>query len=429
MLAKQRTGIGRQSDILVDSQFVSWLRFALRHLYEPSVLQGSPLIGWLGLSTCLNPTSELRRVLAKEIRDMAPQADTPPGCELWRVYEILLYRYVQHNSEVQVADQLGISTRHLRREEHKAVEALAARLQRRICREEPTPGSEPQTRAGVRQADQEPATVDDEIAWLKRSEMQKLVNPTEALHSVLQLVRPLIERYNVKFDIISADEQLPLCVVRPAAFKQVLLSLLTVAIRVTERKLVRVSLQGGNVHVEFCIQSIGQRPGACSASENAANIGIARRLAESCGAQVITDDSVEDLVAIVTFPSIEQVSVLVIDDNLDTLRLLQRYATGTPYRVYGAQDLSGGLALVKEIQPRIIVLDVMMPDMDGWEILGQLRQHPLTCHIPIVVCTILPQQELALSLGATGFVGKPISRQDFLGALASLLPSSVPKLS
>ncbi len=405
----------------MESQFLSWVRFALRHLYEPSVLQNSPLIEWLGLSACLNPASELRHMLAKEIRAMAPQADAPPGCELWRVYEILLYRYVQHNSEVQVADQLGISTRHLRREERKAIEALAARLQG-MGRKELKPASETQPLDDVRQADQRPTAVDNEIAWLKRSETQKLVSPGEALHSVLQLVRPLAERYKVQIDIVGGEEQLPPCIAHPVAFKQVLLNLLTVAIRATEGKLVRISLQQGNLYTEFCIRSVGRRPGALSFPENAANIEMARRLAESCGAQVATDDSVEDLVAIAHFPSVEQIPVLVIDDNLDTLRLLERYATGTPYRIYGAKDLTSGLALVKEAQPRIIVLDVMMPDMDGWEILVQLRQNPLTCQIPIVVCTILPQQELALSLGATGFVSKPISRQGFLDALASWLP-------
>ena len=58
-----------------------------------------------------------------------------------------------------------------------------------------------------------------------------------------------------------------------------------------------------------------------------------------------------------------------------------------------------------------------MPHVDGWEILGRLKQHPATKDIPIVVCTILAQQELALSLGASGFLRKPVSRQAFLSAL------------
>ena len=62
----------------------------------------------------------------------------------------------------------------------------------------------------------------------------------------------------------------------------------------------------------------------------------------------------------------------------------------------------------------------MMPQLDGWELLGRLRQHPRTSYIPIVVHTILPQEELALSLGASAFIQKPVTRQAFLAALDQL---------
>ena len=67
-----------------------------------------------------------------------------------------------------------------------------------------------------------------------------------------------------------------------------------------------------------------------------------------------------------------------------------------------------------------ILVDVMMPQMDGWEVLGQLRQHPLTNYIPIVVHTILAQEELALSLGASALLRKPVTRQNFLAVLDRL---------
>jgi len=67
--------------------------------------------------------------------------------------------------------------------------------------------------------------------------------------------------------------------------------------------------------------------------------------------------------------------------------------------------------------PQIIVLDVMMPQTDGWRVLSRLRQHPLTSNIPVIVCTILAQEALALSLGANAFLRKPVTRQAFLAAL------------
>jgi len=62
-------------------------------------------------------------------------------------------------------------------------------------------------------------------------------------------------------------------------------------------------------------------------------------------------------------------------------------------------------------------LDVMLPGIDGWELLGQLREHPQTSCIPVVVCTILPQEPLALALGAAAFLRKPVSREALLSAL------------
>jgi CheY-like chemotaxis protein len=60
---------------------------------------------------------------------------------------------------------------------------------------------------------------------------------------------------------------------------------------------------------------------------------------------------------------------------------------------------------------------VMMPEVDGWKVMSKLRQHPLTSHIPILVCTILAQENLALALGASGFVQKPVTRRALLEAL------------
>jgi CheY-like chemotaxis protein len=67
--------------------------------------------------------------------------------------------------------------------------------------------------------------------------------------------------------------------------------------------------------------------------------------------------------------------------------------------------------------PKIIVLDVMMPGINDWELLGQLREHPRLREIPIIVCTILPLEQLALLLGAAAFLRKPVSRELFLQAL------------
>jgi CheY-like chemotaxis protein len=109
--------------------------------------------------------------------------------------------------------------------------------------------------------------------------------------------------------------------------------------------------------------------------------------------------------------------VLVIDDNPEVIQLFQRYLGGGAYYVVGATTSQEALRLTREIRPHAITLDVMMPTQDGWEILQNLKNHPATKDIPVIVCSVLREHELALSLGAADFLAKPITQQMLLMAL------------
>jgi CheY-like chemotaxis protein len=76
-----------------------------------------------------------------------------------------------------------------------------------------------------------------------------------------------------------------------------------------------------------------------------------------------------------------------------------------------------GLRLAQEVLPDAIVLDVMMPEMQGWEVLQRLHSDPPTASIPVVVCSVINNPELAEALGASLFLPKPVSRLDVLNAL------------
>jgi len=79
------------------------------------------------------------------------------------------------------------------------------------------------------------------------------------------------------------------------------------------------------------------------------------------------------------------------------------------------------IALAEKLAPRTILLDVMMPEVDGWELLGRLSSHPVTADIPVVVCTILAQRDLALLMGASAFLRKPFTRGELLAVLDELV--------
>jgi CheY-like chemotaxis protein len=151
---------------------------------------------------------------------------------------------------------------------------------------------------------------------------------------------------------------------------------------------------------------------------------VARRLVELSGGRLDVTWNRGGLPVLnihVGLPVAGEWVVLVLDDNLDVLRLVERYLTGSRYRLVGLQDPRRLMETVAEARPDIIVLDVMLPEVDGWDLLGRLREHPVFGEIPIVVSTILPQETLAMALGAKVFLPKPVSQEAFLKTLDKIV--------
>jgi CheY-like chemotaxis protein len=90
---------------------------------------------------------------------------------------------------------------------------------------------------------------------------------------------------------------------------------------------------------------------------------------------------------------------------------------GTRFSITSEAEPSRLFDSIHKVHPRIILLDLMMPESDGWDILAQLRQAELDFPFSVVVCSILPMETLAYSLGANGFLQKPVLPQDFLRVL------------
>ncbi len=114
--------------------------------------------------------------------------------------------------------------------------------------------------------------------------------------------------------------------------------------------------------------------------------------------------------------------ILAIDDDPDFLALLRAAFQGTPFRLRVATNGREGLALAEQIRPDAITLDVMMPDMDGWSVLSQLKANPATIDIPVILLTVLQRKGLGLILGASEYLTKPIDRDRLIHVLNQLAP-------
>lgn len=106
--------------------------------------------------------------------------------------------------------------------------------------------------------------------------------------------------------------------------------------------------------------------------------------------------------------------ILVVDDNKITTKLLRRYLEANGYEALEAYDGVDCLEKVEQRHPDAIVLDVMMPRMDGYETVKRLKENPDTAHIPVVIVTALndvPNQLKSIDAGADDFLSKPIEEK------------------
>ncbi len=121
--------------------------------------------------------------------------------------------------------------------------------------------------------------------------------------------------------------------------------------------------------------------------------------------------------------------ILIADDQPDTLYVLERLLRKEGHSVVSAGDGRTALALAHNQQPDLIVLDVMMPDMNGFEVIEQLRAHPDTRTTPVMVLTANALDEHhkvhGLSLGADEYLSKPINNNEFIARVQALLRSKL----
>jgi CheY-like chemotaxis protein len=128
---------------------------------------------------------------------------------------------------------------------------------------------------------------------------------------------------------------------------------------------------------------------------------------------LVTETAVEQIHAVALPPasgSENSTLVLLVDDDPQIHHLIGTMLTREGYRVEHAAGGAEALELARELMPAVILLDVMMPQVDGWTVLGTLKNDPVLADIPVVIVSLLDERPLGLSLGAAEFLTKPIDR-------------------
>jgi signal transduction histidine kinase len=110
-------------------------------------------------------------------------------------------------------------------------------------------------------------------------------------------------------------------------------------------------------------------------------------------------------------------SVVIIDDDRASQELLTAYLVGTGVQVVRARDATEGLGEIRRRRPVAVVLDILLPGIDGWAVLDELRSDETTRDVPVIIVSILDEKSRGLGLGAASYLTKPVSRDDLIEAL------------
>ena len=415
---------------VVRGWFIQQLRTALNALYDPPVLGHSPLAQIFQLDQRRDRVFALRNVLTAAIEALRPREDEPADSRTWRVYQILRSRYVEQLLQPEVAADLTLSLRQLQREESAAREVLAdylwaahglgAKVQD-LARLAGAGGDQGETPPAPGLPAQAAPTLSQELAYLGRSAPLVTADVGDVIGKALETVDPLVRAGDVRMAYVAPQPPLHLNL-QAAVLRQALINVAGAAVGCVPGGEVGIAVQAGAEHLAVEVRAVARDVPEAAAEGSWEGLQIAAELLGlSHGRlQVLRPAPAggrDVFAATIVLPISRPVTVLVIDDNADTLQLFHRYLSGSRYQFVGAQNARQGLALAEQTPPRVIVLDVMMPEQDGWILLGQFREYPRTRGIPIIICTVVPQAQLALSLGAAEFLRKPVSRADLLAAL------------
>jgi len=270
-------------------------------------------------------------------------------------------------------------------------------------------------------------------------------------------LRPQLEEKKLAFDITIADE-LDDIVADDIRLKQILLNLATNAIKFShaEQKIV-INIRRVENTVEFSVKDSGvgiradelprlfqpfQQTSAGSKKKEGTGLGlsITKKLVELHGGSIAAvselgkgstfivrmpmminsqgdrADVAAGIAGILTPSSVPQ-RVLIVEDKPHARQILQSYLSEAGYEIETAANGIEALEKAKQWKPDVITLDILLPIKDGWQVLRELKQHPLCKNIPVIIISMLDERNVGFGLGAVDYFVKPVQKDALLESL------------
>lgn len=380
--------------------FVEHVRSALAHLSDFSYLLTHPLSQLLvPARSAPNTGQQLRPIMLQAIEMLNPGSEVSFRTPRARLYNLLQLHYIEEQTIQEAAASLSISLRQAYRDLRRAEESVATILWARHTNDQPTPRA------------LQLSSVEAELARMTVSTQP--IEISALLERAWNAVLALAQRQEVSVTIVTPAY--PIIVsTDPALAQQMLVSILSQAIQRVPRGAIDLTLS--ETARQPCLTLRYRAADMDAVPVDNTVVQVLSRLG-----WMIEHTQADDTTAIhIHIPSYDGPTVLVIDDNVGLVELLQRYLAVHACEVVAATSGQEGLRLAQELQPVAILLDVMMPGIDGWEVLQTLRARPQTAAIPVIVCSVFNNPDLAYALGASLFLSKPIRHDAVLSALRQL---------
>lgn len=396
--ARGAPGMGTET---VSGGFAEQVRDVLAHLFDPVRLQNHPLTAALVPGDVTDPRTRaqlLREAVLQAIADLKPPATAQPDDPVYRPYAIIRRRYADGFSREEVQRALSISRRQYFREQQRALTALTRLLwERRLDRPEPTGGS-------------------DDFDQL---EVQaRAFSLCDSARQAIAATRSLADRRGVGLSLRAA--QTPEAYGDEAVTRQLIVGILSLLIQHYADRYVEATPESGHDEVRLTFTGI-RRDGDAQLEEGLASL---QRLAVRTSATVAVVVAEGAPAVRLALPPAPSRLVVVVEDNPRTIQLFERYLEPFGYRIAPVQESAAALEQVSLLRPDVVILDVMMQEVDGWQVLQSLKTDPRTRAIPVIVCSVLNEGELAATLGADGYLRKPVSQMELVLALGQVRPSA-----
>lgn len=388
---------------------VACVRRALEALYDNPALAECDLAHRFpelaGLPGLVERAQWLRSLLLDAIEALRPLHHGTDYSQAARDWQVLSLRFVSGLSAEQIAEELFIGRRQVYRDLTRAELKLCEVLRSRTVA------------AGEGRTDVERAeALRQEVSTMQQA--PGTLDARELLAAALHTVEGLAQSRGIAVSALVPPTPV-LVNGAPGVLRVAITQLLSGVVQAASGEGVTVSLgvMAGSPKMKAHFRA--DDPGALTALADSINsartVGIDCRL-RRCGL------GEWELEATVAAP--EPKRLLVVEDNPAATELYERYLAGSGWQVVSLRDAGNVAATVRSQRPAAIILDIMMPQTDGWTVLQDLRVDPEMAGIPVIVCSVVHDPGLARALGANACLAKPVSRAQLLGALGSAVGPS-----